>query len=127
MQSKKVLIMPIRDPDRQLRHEEKPAYPDFAIEMVREFTKEFAPLREDIGRIKEAMSGMSSKLEKLDVIPEMKVSIRTLETSSQNQGQRLDRIENHTHGIRGILWFLGILGGIIVTAAAVLEIYKYLH
>lgn len=113
MSSKKVLIMPIQTPGRQprLRQEENPPYPEFAFEMLREVTKaisgEISPIREDIGGMKHAIIAFQSELRK--------------------HGEKLEEMQGHLHAVRGILWFIGVLGAGLVIFASVLQIYKYLH
>jgi hypothetical protein len=108
MQSKKVLIMPDRS---RLRHDENPPYPEFAISMVREFTKaiseEISPIREDIGGVKYAITGFQSEVRK--------------------HGEKLEEIQGHLHVVKGILWFIGVLGAGVVLWASALQVYRYLH
>lgn len=111
MSSNKVLIMPIPNPKSQLRSEENPPYPEFAIAMVREFTKaiseEISPIREDIGALKYAINGFQSEVRK--------------------HGNKLEDIQGHLRAVKRLLWFIGVLGAGVVLWASAFQVYKYLH
>jgi hypothetical protein len=128
MQSEKVLIMPNR-----LRHDEKPPYPEFAVEIVREFTKtisaEISPMREDIGEMKHAVGSLELQSrthgEKLEQIVGMNHRISTVETRSENQSTRIAKIEGHVSWFKGGLWVVGAILAIIGGVASILQLIKY--
>ncbi|HXC32709.1 MAG TPA: hypothetical protein VNZ56_09565 [Verrucomicrobiae bacterium] len=115
MESQKVLIMP--DRSNRLRREENPPYPEFGIQVLREVLK----INEGVGETKGAVKTLESELKTQG--ERLGTAIKTLDRHSE----KLDKIEGHMHGVRGILWFLGVASAAIVTVAAVFELYKYLH
>ncbi len=128
MQSEKVLIMPNR-----LRHDEKPPYPEFAVEMVREFTKtisqEISPMREDIGVMKYAVGNLElqsrTQGEKLEQIVGMNHRISNVENRSENQSTRIAKIEGRVTWLKGGLWVFTALLAIIGGVTSILELVKY--
>lgn len=131
MQSEKVLIMPERK--SRLRREENPAYPEFAVEMLREFSKtiseEISPIREDIGIMKITMNNVEAQVkshgEKLEALVSMNHRITTLETGSEKQNTRMGKIEDHVHTWKAILGVTSAIAIIIAGAAGILEVVKY--
>ena len=135
MQSKKVLVMPISNPNRksQLRREESPPYPEFVVELLREFSKaisgEISPMREDVGVMKHTMGNLESQLkthgERLETILGMKHSIATLETASEKQGARIEKIEGHVTTEKAIVKVLSVVAAIIGGSIGIVEMLKY--
>ncbi len=129
--------MPIQTPGRHhlLRREENPPYPELAIEMLREISKtisaEISPVREGIGIVRYAMNTFESQLknhgENLERLSGMEHSIETLRNVSQKHDDKLEKVEEHVHAVKGILWFIGVVGGIAIVASAIFQVYAYFH
>jgi hypothetical protein len=130
MQSEKVLIMPNR-----LRQDEKPAYPEFAVEMVREFTKaisaEISPMRADVGVMKQTIDDLKSQTkthgEKLEEIIGIRHIVNSLETASKEQGGKIKTIEGHTDRVKGIVWAVGAGLAILSGLSIILELVWHFH
>ena len=109
MQFEKVIVMPDQNRKSRLRSEENPPYPEFAVEMVREFTKtisqEISPMRADVVGLKH--------------------SIGTLEKESAKQGTKIETIMSHVDKGKGALWAFGIILTILGGVSVILELVKY--
>lgn len=135
MRSEKVLIMPMPNPDRKsrLRREENPPYPEFAVEMVREFTKaisdEISPMRADVAVMKHTMADLESESkshgQKLEDIIGIKHSINALEKESVKQGGKIETIGGHVDKVKGVVWAFGAILTILGGASVILELVKY--
>jgi hypothetical protein len=126
--SEKVLIMPNR-----LRQDEKPPYPEFAVEMVREFSKtisaEISPMRADVSVMKHAIYSLESQSkihgQKLEDIVGIKHNISALESASTKQGIKIETIDGHIDKAKGAVWAFGIILTILGGASVILELVKY--
>lgn len=116
MQSEKVFIMPILNPERpsQLRREENPPYPEYDIEILREVLN----IRDSVGETTCAVKTLESELknhgEKLGSVAEMAQAIKNLETASRKQGLALEEVGKDAHSAKIAI---RILVGIMIVAA----------
>src|ERR1700722_10791000 len=122
-------------PDRKarLRQDENPPYPEFAIQMVREFTnaisEQISPMREDIAAMKYAMDSLGSQSkqhgEKLEAIVGLNHSVAALKTESYKHDTKFETIDGH---LKRVKWMLLGFGGILTIfggISMILEILKY--
>jgi hypothetical protein len=131
VQSQKVIIMP--DPKSRLRQGENPPYPEFAVDMVREFTKaiseQISPMREDVSVMKYAMGTLESQSkqhgEKLEAVMGMNHSIAALKTESDKHETKFETIDGHINRVKGMLWSFGAILTIIGGVSMILEILRY--
>jgi hypothetical protein len=125
--------MPNQNRKQPLRQEENPPYPEFAVEMVREFTKaiseQISPMREDVGVMKHTMGDLESQLrthgQKLEDIVGIKHGISALEKESIEQGGKIETIDGHISTVKAILWVLGALAVILSSVSIILDFVKH--
>jgi methyl-accepting chemotaxis protein len=137
MQSEKVLIMPNRSQERpsRLRSDENPPYPEFAIELLREVSKgvaeEISVLREDLSAMKDTIGALQTDLkengEKLNAVPELKESLRTLENAARTQDRRMEEIEGRVHNTNVIVRVCATIGALAGLAVGALELYLHFY
>lgn len=119
MQSEKVLIMPILNPERpsQLRREENPPYPEYDIEILREVLS----IKEAVGETTHAVQTFESELknhgEKLGAVAEMAQAIKNLETASRKHGLTLEEVGKDAHSAKITVRIL--IGLMILAAGAI--------
>jgi hypothetical protein len=132
--SEKVLVMPSSD-RKPLRSDENPPYPEFAVELVREFTKtisvEISPIRADVAVMKHSMDDLKSQTkthgEKLEEIIGIRHTVNSLETASKEQGGKIKTIEGHTDRVKGIVWAVGAGLAILSGVSIILELVWHFH
>jgi hypothetical protein len=118
VQSSNIIVMPSRTPDRpsRLRREENPPFPEYDIAVLREVLK----ISETVGETAYAVNALESELKNHG--EKLGAAIKTLEVASRKHGEMLEQVEGRVNSVRGILWFIGVLGAGIAIAAAIFEL-----